>query len=179
MRRRYILAAVAVLLIGLGTAWYFLSPAWTLRAMVSAAKSNDVETLSSYVDFPALRKDLKADLTARFDAEAARSNDPTAKIGIAIARSMMDGVIGNFVSPGGIRATLAAFDEAATPAGVKQAAKPRIERLGFSRFRLAREGNPGSGFVFERRGLGWKMVGVDLAPEPSHAPPAAAARPAA
>jgi hypothetical protein len=171
MRRRYILAAVAVLLIGLGAAWYFLSPAWTIRSMVSAAKSNDVDTLSSYVDFPALKKDLKADLTTRFDAEAAKPNDPTAKIGIAIARSMMDGVINNFVSPGGLRATLAAFDEADAPAGAKKAGKPKIERLGFSRFRLAREGNPGSGFVFERRGLGWKMVGVDLAAEPPRPTP--------
>jgi hypothetical protein len=172
------LAGVAILLLALGAGWYFLSPAWTLREMVSAAKANDVKKLSSYIDFPALKKDLKADLNARFEAEA-KSGDPTARIGVAIARSMMDGVINAFVSPGGLRATLVTFDESDAPPDVRKAGKPRIERLGFNRFRLSREGTPGSGFVFERRGLGWKMVGVDLAPNPARPSPAVPARPAA
>src|SRR5687768_3570434 len=166
MRRRYIVAGVLILLLALGAGWYFLSPAWTLRDMVAAAKANDVEKLSSYIDYPALKADLKADLTARFDAEAAKSDDPTAKMGVALARSMMNGVINAFISPNGLRATLATFDESDVPPEVKKAGKPRIERLGFNSFRLSRENSPGSGFVFERRGLGWKMVGVDLAASP-------------
>ena len=177
MRRKSTLAGlivVALLIVGAGAAWYFLSPVWALRSMVAAAKSNDEATLSSYIDYPALKADLKKDLNARFEAEAKKTDDPTAKMGVAIARSMMDGVINAFVSPAGLRATLVTFDETdVPPAAKKNAGKPKIERLGFSRFRLSREESPGSGFVFERRGLGWKMVGVDLAAEA----PAAAAPP--
>lgn len=175
MRRKYVLAAVAVLLVAIaaGTAWYLLSPALALRSMVAAAKANDEPTLSSYIDYDALKADLKKDLSARFEAEAKKTDDPTAKMGVAIARSMMDGVINAFVSPAGLRATLVTFDESDVPPAMKKnAGKPKIERLGFNSFRLSREENPGSGFVFERRGLGWKMVGVDLAAEPPAARPA-------
>lgn len=173
MRRRYILAGVvAILLIGFGIGWYLLSPGWTVRSMVSAAKSNDIETLSSYVDFPALKKDMKVEFTARLDAVAAGADakDPTAKIGIAIARSSMNGVIDNYVSPEGLRMTLAAFDAADVPAGTVKVEKPGIERLGFNRFRLGREDKPGAGLVFERRGLGWELVGIDLPANPSPPP---------
>ena len=179
MRRKSTIAGLLVLvllIVGAGAAWYYLSPAWALRSMVAAAKANDEPTLSSYIDYPALKADLKKDLSARFDAEAKKTDDPTAKMGMAIARSMMDGVINAFVSPAGIRATMVTFDETDVPPAMKKnAGKPKIERLGFNRFRLSREESPGSGFVFERRGLGWKMVGVDLADEP----PAARPKPAA
>lgn len=167
------LVVLALLIVGAGAAWYFLSPAWALRSMVAAAKANDEPTLSSYIDYEALKADLKKDLSARFEAEAKKSDDPTAKMGVAIARSMMDGVINAFVSPAGLRATLVTFDESDVPPAMKKnAGKPKIERLGFNSFRLSREKNPGSGFVFERRGLGWKLVGVDLTAEaPAAGPP--------
>ena len=174
-RRKYVIAGLvvlALLIAGAGVAWYYLSPAWALRSMVAAAKANDEPTLSSYIDYPALKADLKKDLSARFEAESKKTDDPTAKMGVAIARSMMDGVINAFVSPAGLRATLVTFDESDVPPAMKKnAGKPKIERLGFNRFRLSREENPGSGFVFERRGLGWKMVGVDLSAQPAPARP--------
>jgi hypothetical protein len=171
MRRRYILAAVAavLLLVGLGIGWYVYSPAWTVSRMVAAAKSGDAEALAARVDFPALKADLKADLSARLAAEAKGDNSPTARIGVAIARSMMDQVIEAFASPGGMRATFAALDDSDAPPGSKTAGKPKIERQGFSRFRLSR-GSSSSGLVFERRGLGWKLTGIDLPPSPP--PPA-------
>jgi hypothetical protein len=169
MRKRFILAAVALLLIALGIGWYVTSPGWTVRHMVAAAKSNDADALASYVDFPALKADLRTDLTARLTAEAKGDNSPTARMGIAIARSMMDQVIDAFASPGGIRATFAVLDNSDAPPGGKALGKPKIERQGFNRFRLSRDNSNGSGFVFERRGFGWKLTGVDLPPNP---PPA-------
>ena len=178
MRNKVIAAFVVLLLLALGAGWYFMSPYWTLRSMVAAAKANDSEKLSSYIDFDALRADLKTDLRARFDSVDKKSKDPVEKMGVAIARSAMDGVVNAFVSPAGLRATLVTFDESDVPPDSrKNFGKPKIERTGFGSFRLSREESPGSGFVFERRGLGWKMVGVDLAPEgaqprPSARPPA-------
>jgi hypothetical protein len=171
MRRRNIMIAVAVvLLLGLGIGWYVMSPWWTVRAMVAAAKTNDSDGLSAKIDFPALKKDLKADLNTRLNDEAARDKSPAAQMGLAIARSMMDGVVDAFVSPAGIKAAFVMMDQDAPPAkappGAKQPGKPRIERMGLNRFRLEREGTAGSGFVFERRGLGWKLTGVDLPAAP-------------
>jgi hypothetical protein len=135
--------------------------------MVKAAKANDAATLSSHVDFAALKADLKADLSTRLEAEAKGNNDPTAQMGAAIARSMIDGIANSFASPDGIRATFAVLDDADMPPEAKQQnGKMKIERTGLNSFRVAREKIPGSGFVFERRGLGWKLTGVDLPPNP-------------
>jgi hypothetical protein len=177
VRRKYILAGVAVtLLLAAGIGWYVMSPWWTVRAMVEAAKAGNADALSAKIDYPALKKDLKADLSTRLNEEAARDKSPAAQMGLAIARSMMDGVIDAFVSPGGIKAAFVMMDEDAPPPkaapGAKQPGKPRIERMGLNRFRLEREGTAGSGFVFERRGLGWKLTGVDLPSTQPGPPPA-------
>ena len=178
MRRKTILAGVAVaLLLALGIGWYVLSPWWTVRAMVEAAKAGDADALSAKIDYPALKKDITADLNTRLNEEAARDKSPAAQMGLAIARSMMPGVVDAFVSPAGIKAAFVMMDEDAPPAkappGAKQPGKPRIERMGLNRFRLEREGTAGSGFVFERRGLGWKLTGVDLPSAPPPPPPPA------
>lgn len=172
MRRRYILAIVVVLLLALGAGWYVLSPWWTVREMIAAARSGDADALAARVDFPALRADLKVDLDSRLSAEARKDRSPQAQFGIALARSMMDKVVDAFISPRALAATFKTLDENAPPPAkaepsAKEIARPRIERIGLDRFRLEREGNAGSGFVFERRGLGWKLVGVDLPADPS------------
>lgn len=172
MRRRYILAGVVVLLLALGAGWYIVSPWWTVRQMIESAKSGDSDALAAGVDFPALRADLKVDLDSRLSAEARKDRSPQAQFGIALARSMMDKVVDAFISPGALAATFKTLDENAPPRSkaapsAKEIARPRIERIGLDRFRLEREGHAGSGFVFERRGLGWKLVGVDLPADPS------------
>ena len=182
MRRKYILVGVpAALLLALGVGWYVMSPWWTVRAMVEAAKAGDADALSAKIDFPALKKDLTADLNVRLNEEASRDKSPAAQMGLAIARSMMPGVVDAFVSPGGIKAAFVMMDENA-PApkaqpGARQPGKPRIERMGLNRFRLEREGTAGSGFVFERSGLGWKLTGVDLPSTPPAPAPGPAQRP--
>ncbi len=176
MRKRYILAGMAVLLLALGAGWYVLSPWWTVREMIEAAKAGKADALAARVDFPALRADLKTDLDSRLSAEARKDRSPQAQFGIALARSMMDKVVDAFISPGALAATFKTLDENAPPrsktaSSAKEIARPQIERIGLDRFRLEREGHAGSGFVFERHGLGWKLVGVDLPADPSPSRP--------
>ena len=171
MRKRYILAGMVVLLLAFGAGWYFVSPWWTVREMVEAAKTGDADGLAANVNFPALKADLKAELDARLSVEARRDRSPQAQFGIALARSRMDKVVDAFISPGALAATFKTLDENAPPPSraapsAKELARPQIERIGLDRFRLEREGHAGSGFVFERRGLGWKLVGVDLPADP-------------
>ena len=175
-RRKYILAgALLALLLALGIGWYVMSPWWTLRQMVEAAKAGNADALSARIDYPALKSDLKGDLNTRLNEEAARDKSPTAQMGLAIARSMMPGVVDAFVSRDGLKAAFLMMDENAEPPkgppGAKPPGKPRIERMGLNRFRLEREGTAGSGFVFERRGIGWKLVGVDLPANPPRPQP--------
>jgi len=170
-RRNLLIAGLAFATVALAAGWYVLSPGIALWGMVRAAKANDIATLASYVDTPALAADMKADISARLNEEAARSPDSTAAMGISLARSMLGAMVGAMTSPEGLRATFAALDESDVPPDARKGGAPSIERLGFNRFRVSREGGRGSGFVFVRHGLGWKLAGVDL-PErlPSGAP---------
>jgi hypothetical protein len=170
MRRRYILAAVAVVILVALVAWDRLSPAMTVRSVVAAAKSNDAEKLASYIDFPALKADFKAEFNARLDAEMKRDSSPAVRMQIALARSMMEPVINNIASINGLRAVLAALDESDAPPASRQPGKMKIIRTGFNSFRVARDVDTNRGFVFTRHGLGWKLSGVDLPAAPP-APP--------
>ncbi|HSQ98984.1 MAG TPA: DUF2939 domain-containing protein, partial [Sphingomicrobium sp.] len=63
-------AAAALIVIASSNLWYFESPAWTLKGMKDAAQSRDADALNAYIDYPALRQSLKAELMARMMAEA-------------------------------------------------------------------------------------------------------------
>jgi hypothetical protein len=85
------------------------------------------------------------------------------------------------VSPKGMQtafASLAKEQQAAKAKGgdaEKGAAKgsipadPEINRQGLNRFIVTGKDTPDSGLVFERRGFGWKLAGIDL---PAMGPPA-------
>jgi hypothetical protein len=176
MRRPTIIAASVLLLVLAAVAgWYYLSPGWTLRSMVEAAKANDEERFSSYVDYPALREDLSTEMGQRLKAAADRDGNPAAQLGAAMGMALMKPLVDAMVSPQGMKiafSKLAKEEQEASqqaPAtgggGRKARPMPKIERIGFNRFRVSGQETPGQGFVFERRGLGWKLVGVDLAPE--------------
>jgi hypothetical protein len=173
MRRTYLAAGLALVLVAAAAAWYFVSPGLTVQAMVEAAEGNDESRFSSYVDYPALRADMKAELTARLQAEAKRDGSAEAKVGLAMGMALMNPLVDSMVSPQGMKTAFAnlAKEEAAMkkapggdtrPAGEKP--RPEIRRLGFNRFMITGKETPGSGLVFERRGLSWKLAGIDLPP---------------
>lgn len=166
MRRRYWIAGLALLLL-LAAGWAWFSPGWTLAAMARAAEANDADALSAYVDYEALRRDLKADLGARLKAEARKENGPAAPLGLAIGEAMMGPVVDAIASPRGMRTTFAAMKRAGDAEGMRRDGEaggfePEIERRGLSGFLVRDPASSGSALVFERRGLGWKLVGIEL-----------------
>ena len=187
--RKWIIVATALLLIATAcfTGWYVWSPGWAVKRLVDAAKSNDNAALAAGVDVPALKADMKADFSALFAAKALEDRSPGAQMSIAIARSMLPRIVEQLGSPDGLKATFAALDDSETLPGSKAIGKPQIERQGLSRFRLSRDISKGSGLVFERRGLSWKLTGIDLPPgglpvsgkAPTPAPSAPSATPKA
>lgn len=172
MRRKYLIAG-AVLSLALVAGWFAASPYWTLRQVSAAAKANDAERLSSYVDYPALREDVKAKLTARL-LGATEKKDPTAALGRAMGMALMAPMVDAFVSPAGLKAAFARMDKdgkaGSTAASNRPEEKPRIERLGLNSFRVGDPDQPGSGLVFKRNGLTWKLAGIDLPPEKGERP---------
>ena len=132
--------------------------------MRAAAEAGDAAAFAAYVDFPALREDMKAELTPLLAAEAGRRGGPAAGLfGAALAGPVIDAL----VSPEGLSAAFvagAAASAAAPPARALQVGEdPFVTRRGLSEFLLSPRDRPGTGLVFTRRGLAWRLSGIELA----------------
>lgn len=170
MRKRVIVGLCA----GLAAAgWLYASPFWTLKAMRDAAEARDAEALAAYVDFPALRADLKSDLSAAMMAEMARARateDMSARPD-ALGLAMLDPLIEGMVSPAGLQMMFAGNPAAASPATpaplreVSASGEVTVTRNGLSEFRVSGKGDDPAALVFRRDGLGWRLVGIDLPPQ--------------
>lgn len=178
MTRGKWIGLAAALLLALGALWYFASPAWTLRQMQAAAKAGDGDAIVAMVDFPALREDVKAELMTKLATQTKRRGDEGGGIGLVLGGIFIGPAVDAMVSPAAIRSALIARADPADPAdpaepkadrprlpGMKIPEKPVIVRRGLSEFLLASETDRGSGLVFRREGLSWKLAGIELPPE--------------
>ena len=163
------IAAVAAALIVIASIalWYFESPTWTLKGMKDAAQSHDSNALDAYIDYPALRESLKAELTARMLAEAQKDKSGFGALGMAFGSAMMGPMIDGLVSPAGMRAVLLASRQqnmGPAASALHVPAEPEIVRRSFSEFLVTAKDRPNSGLVFKRHGLSWMLSGVELPP---------------
>jgi hypothetical protein len=170
-RTRIAALAAAALIIAAGVTWYLASPAWTLHLMKAAADANDPDALNSYIDYSALREDLRAEVRTQMTAEAERQKSPFRGLGLAVGTAMAGPVIDRLITPAGMRAALTAKRYEGQTRVAAQAASavrlpddPVIVRRGFSEFLVATKKQPKSGLVFKRHGLSWKLSGADLPP---------------
>ena len=162
--------AAALIVIASSTLWYFESPAWTLKGMKDAAQSHDADALNAYIDYPALRESLKAELMARMMAEVRKDKSGFGALGMALGSAVVGPMIDGLVSPAGMRAALLADgQEKANPAtsALHVPEKPVIVRRSFSEFLVTTKDHPDSGLVFRRHGLSWMLSGVELPPDSS------------
>ncbi len=140
--------------------------------MKAAAESNDADELNAYIDYPALRADFKAELTARMMAEAQKDNSGFGALGVAFGSAIIGPMIDRLVSPAGMRAALVAKrnqqtsgNAAGAAAALQVPAQPLIVRRNFSEFLVTTKGAPNAGLIFKRRGLSWQLSGVQLPPD--------------
>jgi hypothetical protein len=162
--------AAALIVIASSALWYFESPAWTLKGMKDAAQSHDADALNAYIDYPALRESLKAELMVRMAAKARKDKSGFGALGMTIGSAMMGPMIDGLVSPAGMRAALLASRQekmapAASALHVPQ--EPVIVRRNFSEFLVTAKDQPNNGLVFKRHGLSWMLSGVELPPDAS------------
>jgi len=159
--------AAVLIVIASGTLWYFESPAWTLKSMKEATQSHDADALNAYIDYPALRESLKAELMARMMAKAQKDRSGLGAFGMAFGSAMMGPMIDGLVSPAGMRAALLAnrkVNTASAASALDVPEEPVIVRRNFSEFLVTSKDRPNSGLVFKRHGLSWMLSGVELPP---------------
>ncbi|EHP38684.1 hypothetical protein OR16_36242 [Cupriavidus basilensis OR16] len=108
-------AIAAAIVVG---ATSYASPYWTLYQMRSAIETRDADKFSRYVDYPALRESLKAQLTLSLQQKLgapALQNTPFAGIGQAIGLAVINTMIDTMVSPAGVMALMAGEKPATAP----------------------------------------------------------------
>lgn len=174
-----LVAAIA----GLALVACFVSPFVAAQGLIRAARTGDAAGLERYVDFPAFRTSLKAELNARAALEIrerAKGDAGLAALGMLLAPSLVEGAVDGFVTPQGIAAMVRSGEtpkpekpvpSADTPATPKDRLHQAWAYRGINRFAvtLTREDHPDDALVLimERRGpLSWKLAGVDLTPDP-------------
>lgn len=169
MRKWIGLLAIVVLALIAAGAWWYASPWWTLQAMRDAARERNEAKLSAYVDYPALREDVKGDLRQFALGETAKAQPGgLANLGAALAVAVIDPLVDAAVSPAGVQAMFAQEQTAKTastrdaPLTVKAPDKPVIDREGLNAFRVRNQDPSKGALVFHRFGLGWKLVGIDF-----------------
>ncbi len=162
---------VALVLFG----YVAVGPYLAIRGIHAAIEARDFDRLERHVDFPTLRARMREQLTRRL---AAAATDATGGIvGGDTGRALVDQVSGHavdaMVSPLGIsvllqgralahRATGEDGKTAGNAADPLQQAQTRFESA--SRFTATAAGAEGEPvvFVFERRGLRWKLADIRL-----------------
>ncbi len=170
MQRKWIVAIIAVLLLGLGAGWYFGSPYWTLREMRAAAVEGDADALAEHIDFESVRTSLREQLQAQMAAEMARqqnANNPFAALGMALANSMVGTIVDSVVTKEGMRQMMIAGRPRGPQQQTEALGEPvdyNLERDGLDKFTVTpiTEDEKVPSFVFERDGLSWKMTEIRI-----------------
>jgi hypothetical protein len=173
MKTRTWVIAAAVVLLGAGGAWYFASPAYAMSQLRDAAVEGDAEDLKERIDFPAVRSSLKEQMRAMLAAEMTKADNdnPFGAFGSMLAMGMVDGMVEGFVNPESMAAMIKQGkmqrpgQTAAKAVSDEPPAEWSIERDGLDGFRavpsVEKGVNPPT-LIFERDGLGWNLVGIDL-----------------
>ena len=170
MHHKIKIAIIAVVM--MLCAGFYSAPYFTVLAMKSAADAKDAEKLSSYVNFPALKENLKGTFNAKVASEATKQENPFAALGAAMAAAFINPMVDAFVTP----ESLAMMMKGDKPQAGKSAdASKSSDRdvdihmayESFDRFVVTvkkKDSNDAPvGLVFRREGLlSWKLAALRL-----------------
>lgn len=175
---RYILLVVGLVVAGF-IGWYEGSPRYTLNEMRKAAEAGNAAKMSNWVDYQAIKVDLKDELRREILLEGNRrgmDKDPLTKLGAEFAVALVPLGVEMVVTPEAVRAMFDANSAASTtgrgpdakasdgvavmPVGIPEQDYV-IERHGLSMFKVKAKGKDGAA-IFGRYGFGWKLVGFDV-----------------
>lgn len=176
MQRRtiYGIALIATVVIG---AWFYFAPYIATYNMMRAAKTNDSETLSNYINFPLLRESLKANFNAMLVAEVAKSgkDDPFETFGAILAAAIINPMIDALVTPESLSMMMQGNKPNLAERKLEAEGKPKESSetemsMGYENFNkfivsVKKKGDNNSPIVFvlHREGfLNWKLASLRL-----------------
>jgi hypothetical protein len=160
--------------------WFYYTPYLAVQGMKQAAQQADSVALSSYIDYPALKSSLKAELKGRMLPQTGKDK-PFAALGIALADPLINSMVDGIVSPQGLSLLLQgkrqlkqlgdserAPDSEETAKQPPDTGKPPAASMGYEGFNqfVIQSGEPGAttDFILQRKGLvSWQLIEIRLA----------------
>ncbi|ADH63129.1 conserved hypothetical protein [Allomeiothermus silvanus DSM 9946] len=152
------LAVLAGLLLLLAYAWF--SPYLTLRGIQQSIQRNNPSALERYIDFPRVRESLRADLNRMLVEQASQDQTGFGALGLLFVAPLIDQLVSVLVTPEGLASIGTGQEPQKGDLGAVR--DWRLKREGFSRALLHPKDNPNEGLLMERRGLGWKVVRLQV-----------------
>lgn len=175
MKSKFFLWILFILLIGIGFA---ATPFWTLYHLKKAADQKDAVALSKYVDYSAVRENLKVDLKAKMAGEMTKRNDKLPGIAAgalaALAGNVVDPLVDALVTPDSLAMVMKGQDPQAKKEGEKQETSASEEEvdttMSYQEFNvfvvnLTKKGasSPPVTLVFKRENvIFWKLSAIRL-----------------
>jgi flagellar basal body-associated protein FliL len=162
--------------------WFFATPYLAVKNMKDAADKRDAATLSTYVNYPALKENLKTTFATSMNAKAEdKSGNPLAGFGAALATAFLSPMVDAIVTPENLammmsgqkpKAAGGATEPVTQDATAKKQDEPDIS-LGYESLnRFAVNVTPKdkpeqkTKLIFLREGLSWKLNNVELPVNP-------------
>jgi hypothetical protein len=172
-QHRGLLIGGVILAVACGGGLY-ASPYITLYQMYQAVEHKDVQEVSNYVDFPALRDSVKTNLKTIVTKETAQSSNPIlGLLGSVMGGVVLDPVVDHLVTPAGVAALLEGQQLQLGNKGSKVQFEPgtgspdvKAEYESFNQFAVTvkpkGEAIEPVTILLSRNGFSWKISGVRL-----------------
>ncbi|RZT42494.1 DUF2939 domain-containing protein [Cupriavidus agavae] len=186
MNRKILIGVIAIVAVVVVTS--YASPYWTIYQMRGAIEKHDAETFSKYVDYAALRENLKAQLAP--GSKDAPKDHTLAGLGQMIGGAVADKVVDVMVTPEGVMALMsgekpgpqiarrksqtapaAAPDAAAKQEAARDAVKYSVSYRGWSLVQASAMRDNGQPIIVDLRRHGlwsWKVAGARIPGLSSH-----------
>lgn len=151
--------AIAVLVAILG-AWYYATPYLAFSAMKAAADKRDAQTLSDYVDYPAVRESLKATFKEKMAGDLVKGGanaNPFAALGMMLAGALVDTMVDAMITPQGLTSLMNA--EQAAPK-IESPSKPPPEPQTQTPPQQSKAEQSAHETVITRRYAGWNRFEI-------------------
>jgi hypothetical protein len=164
--------------------YYFASPFLAIQGLRSGFLSKNSEQVNKYIDYPALREDLKPQLITgmikNMQNNPEMASNPFSGFAIALITPMASQMVDTYVTPSGMRTILESSTSEQSGANQDKTAQGLVDRKkefdkalqktslgyeGVNKFQLTATADDGkkTKLIFNREGFaGWKLKSVIL-----------------
>jgi hypothetical protein len=182
MKNKKPLIIGGVIALGAVFTYYLSSPLLAVNSLKTAVVSKNADEANKYIDYPALRENLKAELTAHAMKEMQKdpemANNPFNGFAFAMVGPMVNAMVDNYITPSGMKTIMklatnpsSASDDTSRNIAERVASTDKILKEtsmgydGLDKFQVSYKNEDGTKgkFVFNRKGFAsWNLTNIDF-----------------